>query len=80
MSVQSKSRDYKEGPPYSKIGTRSVHVGRLNEVLSQGTPNYNCTWLSIVTMFAYRTIVSDPGYQCKQGPEQYPKKSEQRPI
>ena len=32
-----------------KIGTRSVHVGSLNEV-SQGTPNYNCTLLTIVTM------------------------------
>ena len=34
----------------AKIGTHSVHVGSLNEVLSQGTPNYNCTLLSIVTM------------------------------
>ena len=33
----------------SKIGTRSVHVGSLSEV-SQDTPNYNCTLLSIVTM------------------------------
>ena len=32
-----------------KIGTRSVHVGSLSEV-SQDTPNYNCTLLSIVTM------------------------------
>ena len=31
------------------IGTRSVHVGSLSEV-SQDTPNYNCTLLSIVTM------------------------------
>ena len=34
---------------YYKIGTRSVHVGSLNEV-SQGTPNYNCRLLSSVTM------------------------------
>ena len=34
---------------YLEIGTRNVHVGSLNEV-SQGTPNYNCTLLSIVTM------------------------------
>ena len=34
---------------YTKIGTRSVHVGSLSEV-SQDTPNYNCTLLSIVTM------------------------------
>ena len=32
-----------------KISTRSVHVGSLSEV-SQDTPNYNCTLLSIVTM------------------------------
>ena len=32
-----------------KIGTRSIHVASLNEV-SQGSPNYNCTLLSIVTM------------------------------
>ena len=32
-----------------KIGTRSVHVGRLREV-SQDTSNYNCTLLSIVAM------------------------------
>ena len=34
---------------WAKIGTRSVHVGSLSEV-SQDTPNYNCTLLSIATM------------------------------
>ena len=39
-----------QGPvKFLKIGTRSVHVGSLSEV-SQDTPNYNCTLLSIVTM------------------------------
>ena len=38
-----------KGLHFVKIGTRSVHVGSLSEV-SKGTPNYNCTLLSIVTM------------------------------
>ena len=46
-------QDFEQGLKSSniviKIGTRSVHVGSLSEV-SQDTPNYNCTLLSIVTM------------------------------
>lgn len=39
--------------PLPKIGTLGVHVGSLS-VVNQDNPNYNCTFLSVVTLLKTR--------------------------